>query len=677
VNPDADEHRRPWASEAFRFLEILALAGVAVVEPTLGPFGRSPETFTGAGASRLDVVAFGLVVAFGPALVLWAVGLAAGIAGPRPRRAAHAVTIGLLAAAVAARVVRHIGTPGPVVVTAATAAALPAATLLYWRVGLVRLFLRYLSVLPVVLLALFMAASPVASLVFPPAASTATARPARPVSIVMVVADELPTETLLDGSNRIDPELFPNLASLARQSTWYRNHTAVASFTQAAVPALVSGRYATGTTARRVQYRENLFSWLGSGHELNVWEAITALCRAPGCDHHGQSGALPVLASEAWRNWKGYSVPWERERVTAVEDDPLGRAVGQRDSRFDAFVRSMGRPSARPRLDFVHVLLPHAPWSHLPDGRRYTTPEGFELGKFADRWTTAYGAELGRQRHVLQAQYLDRRLGQVFARLRELGTFDDSLIVVTADHGVAFHTGAPWRGVTRDDYSSLPWAPLLVKLPGQTEGRIDEGNVEQIDVLPTLADALGTRLPWKVDGRSFLHGSRRAPGAKKIFPWDQDELPRDSSGSVPIDGVAGYRAMLDAPPAVPGSGRDRVYRLPPYGDLVGAWVSTLPVGTALDTGFRLDDPQRRYDGGSAAVPSYVSGRFSTPTPQGRYAVAVNGVVAGWGEMDPRLHDAFAVIAPPRLFRRGPNRIDVYRVDGEPGAVTLRPVPVRR
>lgn len=677
MGPADDEHQGRWATEALRLLEILALTGAAVVEPVLGSFGRSPETFTGAGASRTEVIVFGLLVAVVPAVLLWAAGLAVGAAGPRARRAVHSLTLGVLAATVVVRVIHRFATPAPLLVTAAAVVGLAATVLLYDRVAATRIFLRYLSVLPVVLLAVFVAASPVSKLVFPPAASGATARGGDPVPIVMIVADELPTETLLDDANRIDPTLFPNLASFAGGSTWYRNNTAVASFTQGAVPALVSGLYPSGDLPQPVQYSHNLFSWLNDSHRLNVWESITSLCTASGCDPHRESGALSVLTAEAWRNWKGHSLPWDRPRAAVMAEDPLGQAVGQRDDRVERFIRSLARPSGRPRLDYMHVLLPHIPWTRLPDGRRYPAPKGGGLGQFVAYWTTDYAAALGRQRHVLQARYFDRLLGRVLDRLRTLGTYDDSLVVVTADHGMAFDAGEPWRGVTPADYSSLPWAPLLVKLPGQTEGRMDERNVEQIDLLPTLAAALGTRLPWEVDGRSFLDGGARPPGAKKIFPWYQDKLPKDADGFMPLDGVAGYRAMLDAPPAVAArSGRDREFRLPPYGDLVGRRVSGMRTGPALDSGFRLEGPDDyRYDGGST-VPAYVWGRFTTPTEEGRYAVAVNGVIAGWGEMRPQLKDDFAVITPPRLFRRGPNRITLYRLDGDPGEVTLRPVPVR-
>ena len=49
--------------------------------------------------------------------------------------------------------------------------------------------------------------------------------------------------------------------------------------------------------------------------------------------------------------------------------------------------------------------------------------------------------------------------------------------------------------------------PLIVKLPGQTEGRIQDTPAETIDILPTVVDGLGGSLPWAVDGRSLLSDS--------------------------------------------------------------------------------------------------------------------------------------------------------------------------
>jgi len=661
-------------TEVRRFLEILALTGAAVVEPVLSNFGEAPDTFIGAEASRGQIVLFGLVVALGPAVVAWAAGWLAGrIGGSRVRRATHLVTVGGLSALVVIRVVKRVGPPPAWLVTVAAVAGAVAAGWLYRRVAAARAFLGYAAVLPVLLFVMFIGFSPVSKLVFPPAASTpAPTHGGSRTPILMIVADELPTETLLDRSNHVDRDLFPNLARLAGEATWYRNHTAVASFTQAAVPAIVSGRYPTAPMPVPTQFSENLFTWLEPSYTINGWESITRLCTAPGCNHFDGSGALSTLVGEAWEQWSHNVQPWTPPATAPIEDDPLGRAISRRATRLDGFTASLDRPMAPPRLDFLHVLLPHIPWEYLPDGRRYPEPEFF--GLFVNGWVSPYSAELGRQRHVLQAQYFDRRLGEIIGKLRRSGRYDETLVIVTADHGMRFRSDEPWRGVSADDYSSLPWAPLFVKYPGQTEGRLDESNVEQIDILPTIAEAIGTRLPWKVDGRSVRHGSTRAPEAKWIFPWGQDRMPTGPDGRIRLDAVTGYRAMLDAPPAVEAQGPDRVFRLPPYGGLVGRRVSSLPVGEPVHVRFRTDDGGRLHYDGGREIPVYIKGRFDREVRSGRFAVAVDGVVGGWFEMTPVLKSTFAVLVPPRLVPRGESEVSVYRIDGSPDRPTLRPVP---
>ena len=121
---------------------------------------------------------------------------------------------------------------------------------------------------------------------------------------------------------------------------------------------------------------------------------------------------------------------------------------------------------------------------------------------------------VARLRHTLQLQYADRALGAVLDRLRELGTYDESLIVVTADHGVAFTQDSAMRGVSDDNYEEILWTPLLVKAPGQERAEVDDVPVQTIDILPTLAAMLGVDLPDEVDG---------VPAGERVAGTESDE----------------------------------------------------------------------------------------------------------------------------------------------------------
>jgi hypothetical protein len=696
--------RLDWRQEGRRFVEIFALAGFAVAQPVLGSFGDSPETFVSLNASATTIVAFALAVVLVPALTLWAIGAATGLVGARARRLAHATTVGLLVALFLSWSTRQALPGSDLVVVAVVAGGGVAAALAYERFTAARLYLLYASAAPAAFLAVFLWSSPVTNLVFVPepdpgTAVTASNRAGDQPSVVMVVFDELPTMSLLDGRNRIDPELFPNFARFAEDATFYRNNTTVATFTVVALPALLTGRIPVEAAAVEEDYVHNLFTLLAHSHHLNAHEPLTSMCPPSRCGHIVEPPAIGRLVSLTWNLWAGMvtSSVAEDHLVGGSGDDPvershrrfweaLGPMLADRDGQLDRFVESLAPEGARPRFDFVHLLFPHVPWDRLPSGRRYdgdTNPLGLRF----PQWTSDTSAQLGRQRHLLQLQYTDRQLGRVLDRLQALERYDDSYVILAADHGISFRDQEVWRGASPENAEEVLWVPLLIKAPGQTEGRLTDVNTQTIDLVPTIADAMGVEIDWEVDGRSLLGGAPRAPRYKRFVP-DPDQATIDRDEGQPyatVDGVQGLRNMLAAPPAsgVPGDDPLALYRLSPHVGLTGTSVADLPWGPPADWTARLFDAERydQVDPEAETVPVYVTGVAQGPDTELRdVVVAVNGVIGGWGRLEvdgdaeqPR----FAVLVPESFLNPGDNTIEVFAMEGPPGDVTLRPVELRR
>lgn len=104
--------------------------------------------------------------------------------------------------------------------------------------------------------------------------------------------------------------------------------------------------------------------------------------------------------------------------------------------------------------------------------------------------------------------YLDSELGRLFAKLKELNIYDQSLIIVTADHGEGFGSqGVVGHGFLV--YQSQVSVPLIIKYPGAPHATVVRDLASQVDILPTVLDSLGYPLPPKLPGRSLL----RAPSA--------------------------------------------------------------------------------------------------------------------------------------------------------------------
>jgi arylsulfatase A-like enzyme len=102
--------------------------------------------------------------------------------------------------------------------------------------------------------------------------------------------------------------------------------------------------------------------------------------------------------------------------------------------------------------------------------------------------------------------WVDYHLGLMVDKLKELGVFERTLIVVTADHGDEFfeHGGKGHRVTLYDEVVKIP---LIIHGPGVPEpGKkvIEQAGI--IDVAPTILDLCGLKIPDWMQGRMLLSG---------------------------------------------------------------------------------------------------------------------------------------------------------------------------
>jgi arylsulfatase len=99
---------------------------------------------------------------------------------------------------------------------------------------------------------------------------------------------------------------------------------------------------------------------------------------------------------------------------------------------------------------------------------------------------------------------IDDNLGRIFARMDELGLFENTLVLLTTDHGELL--GDHWLvGKGPFHYDSLIRVPLLWRFPdGLASGRVAEGMMSNVDVAPTILDIAGLPPLPDQQGRSML-----------------------------------------------------------------------------------------------------------------------------------------------------------------------------
>src|SRR5262249_28516711 len=109
----------------------------------------------------------------------------------------------------------------------------------------------------------------------------------------------------------------------------------------------------------------------------------------------------------------------------------------------------------------------------------------------------------------------DDLIGKVRAQLADWGVADDTMIVITGDHGDEFwEDGRLGHGGSL--HETLFHVPLLVYYPSLfPPGTAVPEGAETIDILPTLIDALGGKVPAEMQGESLI---ALAQGAGRGYP---------------------------------------------------------------------------------------------------------------------------------------------------------------
>jgi phosphoglycerol transferase MdoB-like AlkP superfamily enzyme len=145
------------------------------------------------------------------------------------------------------------------------------------------------------------------------------------------------------------------------------------------------------------------------------------------------------------------------------------------------------------------MMSSHFPFENVPRDRRSLHLEAPYEGTVVGNYLT-------------EIHYADEQIGSFISQLKESGLWDDSVVVVYGDH---FGLPEPrsdseaeaLRALSGHDYNEADklLVPLIVHLPGQGQGTVVSAPVGQVDLAPSLADALDSDLSGVVHfGRSIF-----------------------------------------------------------------------------------------------------------------------------------------------------------------------------
>jgi len=320
--------------------------------------------------------------------------------------------------------------------------------------------------------------------------------PAGAPNVLLIVIDTLRADHLdLYGYER---ETAPRLADLAAGGVVFDRAVSQAPTTVPSHATMFTGRYPR-------QHQTMGYSTPLPPGEVTLAELLGA---------HGWR-TFGVVSSERFDPGSGFRQGFETFDVTQERDPAERSATVTRlaTSRLDAH-------DDRPFFGFVHYMQPHSPYDPPEDLVKRFHPG---LDELPPHLTGTYlrehkGFDADVSDHIvewLEALYdaeivsLDAHVGDLLDVLEERGDADNTLIVLTADHGEEFKEHGLF--LHHQLHAEVLDVPLVVRWPAQIPaGKRVQRPVELAGLLPTLMDLLSLPPPDGVSGRSFAE--RLVPG---------------------------------------------------------------------------------------------------------------------------------------------------------------------
>ena len=225
--------------------------------------------------------------------------------------------------------------------------------------------------------------------------------------------------------------------------------------------------------------------------------------------HHGKRGNTALLIQAQFEINK-YLKDDDAERRSGepgeeIVDEAIAFLRANRDPRPVFMYLAFANPHD-PRVPAREYLARYDP-ERIPLPKNFLAVHPFDNGELLvrDEQLLPWPRTAGDVRRTLHAYYatvtaLDFHIGRLIQALRDLGLLGHTLVIFSADQGIA--VGSHGLLGKQNLYDHSMKAPLAFAGPGIPHGRSD-ALVYLFDIYPTVCDLIGAKLPEEIDGTSF------------------------------------------------------------------------------------------------------------------------------------------------------------------------------
>ncbi len=341
----------------------------------------------------------------------------------------------------------------------------------------------------------------------------------RKPNVVFVVIDTLRADRL--SAYGYARPTSPILADLAQHGVRFARVEAQSSWTKASMASLWTGLFPVHTGVLR------------SGHAMPEEAVLPA-------ERFQQAG---YATAGIWRNgWVGPDFGFQQGFDTYLR--PIaerGPEKFQKHTPGTTALAGTDEDITQAAIGFLetHGREPFLLYLHYMDVHQYAHDEAAASLGFGTSLSDAYDASIN---------WVDRNVGTVLGYLEEHDLFENTLVVVSSDHGEAFSEHGT-EGHAKSLYQEVVGVPLILALPFRLkQGVVVESQVRNVDLWPTVLELVGLPPFPQADGRSLVPlitaAARGEPAGGEAPPsygyldrsWGQRDQPSNPLVSVTSNG---------------------------------------------------------------------------------------------------------------------------------------------
>jgi arylsulfatase A-like enzyme len=384
-------------------------------------------------------------------------------------------------------------------------------------------------------------------------------------NVLFLIIDQLRADCVFGAlSQHVD---LPNIRAFADDAFSFRRHFSVVNPCGPSRASILTGQYAMNhrsvrngtplrhdtpniaTEMRKSGYMPLLFGYTDTSQDPRVYPANDPAMKSyefPMTGFHEMT-EMRLEMSYPWQSHlinRGYRFEnyWDVYKPVSPTggapklNDPALYAAEDSDTAFltNSFLATMPAYSKEGWFAHLTYIRPHpplvapAPYNGMYDAATLPLPErlasrqeeealhpyfgpllrnstaaSFVKG-FPDLEATDENVQILRSVYLGLATEVDLHIGRVLQFLKDSGQYENTLIVITADHGEMLGDRHSWGKMSV--YDAAFHTPLIIRAPGMesSKGSAVHQFTESVDLAPTILEWIGQEVPNSMDGRSLL-----------------------------------------------------------------------------------------------------------------------------------------------------------------------------